>query len=42
MEENFKRLWAASSIAWPLHVGYVSLFSARTKKLGCEIATLES
>lgn len=42
MEENLKWLWAAFSIAWFLHVGYVSLLSARTKKLEREIATLDS
>ena len=42
MEENFKRLWAAFSIAWLLYVGYISRLSSGTKKLEREIATLDS
>lgn len=33
MEENLKWLWAAFSIAWALHVGYVTMLSGRTRKL---------
>ncbi len=42
MEENLKWLWAAFSVAWALHVAYVSLLSSRTKKLEQQIETLRS
>ena len=42
MGENLKWLWAAFSIAWALHLGYVALLSRRTRKLEAELATLET
>ncbi len=42
MEENLKWLWAAFSIAWILHLAYVALLSARTRKLERQIETLNS
>ncbi|MDE0623649.1 MAG: CcmD family protein [Bryobacterales bacterium] len=41
MEPNFKWLWAAFSIAWALHVGYVLLLSGRTRKLERQISDLQ-
>ena len=41
MEPNFKWLWAAFSIAWALHVGYVLLLSGRTAKLESQISDLK-
>ena len=40
MEPNFKWLWAAFSIAWALHVGYVVLLSGRTRNLERQISDL--
>lgn len=40
MEPNFKWLWAAFSIAWALHVGYVMLLSGRTRELERQISDL--
>ncbi len=37
MGENLKWLWAAFGVAWALHVGYVALLSARTKRLSREL-----
>ncbi len=33
MEENLKWVWAAFSIAWLLHVGYLTLLSSRAKDI---------
>ncbi|MYB50980.1 MAG: CcmD family protein [Acidobacteriia bacterium] len=41
LEPNFKWLWAAFSIAWALHVGYVLLLSGRTRKLERQISDLQ-
>ena len=40
MEENLKWLWAAFSVAWALHIGYVGLLASRTRKLENQIRTL--
>lgn len=37
MEENLKWLWAAFSVAWALHLGYVVLLSRRTRRLEREL-----
>ncbi len=42
MEENLKWLWAAFSIAWALHVGYILLLSDRTKKLQGQLEDLRA
>lgn len=42
MEENLKWLWAAFSIAWALHVGYMFLLSGRTKTLERQIEDLQA
>ena len=42
MEENLKWLWAAFSVAWALHIGYVALLSSRTRKLEDRINTLSA
>ena len=40
MEENLKWLWAAFSIAWAMHIGYLGLLSGRTRKLGRQLEDL--
>lgn len=40
MEENLKWLWAAFSIAWALHIGYLGLLSGRTRKLERQLEDL--
>lgn len=42
MEENFKWLWAAFSIAWALHVGYLALLSKRTKSVERQLDDLRN
>ena len=42
MGENLKWLWAAFTVAWALHVAYVTLLSRRTKKIEGEIETLRA
>lgn len=42
MEENFKWLWAAFSIAWALHVGYLALLSKRTKSVEHQLDDLRN
>ena len=42
MGENLKWLWAAFSVAWALHVGYIVLLSSRTRKLGRELEALRA
>ncbi len=41
MEPNFQWLWAAFSVAWALHVGYVLLLSGRTRKVERQIGDLQ-
>ena len=40
VEENLKWLWAAFSIAWALHIGYLALLSGRTRKLERQLEDL--
>ncbi len=40
MEENLKWLWAAFSIAWTMHIGYLGLLSSRTRKLELQLKDL--
>lgn len=42
MEENFKWLWAAFSIAWALHLGYLALLSKRTKSVEQQLDDLRN
>ena len=42
MEENFKWLWAAFSIAWALHLGYLALLSKRTKSVEHQLDDLRN
>lgn len=42
MEENFKWLWAAFSIAWALHLGYLALLSRRTKSVERQLDDLRN
>ncbi len=42
MEENLKWLWAAFSVAWALHIGYVSLLSGRARKLEGQLKNLRA
>lgn len=42
MEENFKWLWAAFSIAWALHLGYLALLSKRTKNVENQLDDLRN
>lgn len=42
MEENLKWLWAAFSIAWALHIGYILLLSDRTRKLQSQLEDLRA
>lgn len=42
MEENFKWLWAAFSIAWALHIGYLALLSKRTKSVEHQLDDLRN
>lgn len=42
MEENFKWLWAAFSIAWALHLGYLALLSRRTKSVEHQLDDLRN
>ena len=42
MEENLKWLWAAFSIAWALHMGYMFRLSGRTKTLERQIEDLQA
>lgn len=42
MEENFKWLWAAFSIAWALHLGYLALLSRRTKSVENQLDDLHN
>jgi len=40
VEENLKWLWAAFSIAWALHIGYLGLLSDRARKLERQLKDL--
>ena len=42
MGENLKWLWAAFSIAWLLHVGYLALLSSRTRNLERQLEHLKA
>ncbi len=42
MEPNFKWLWAAFSVAWALHVGYVAVLSGQTRTLARQIGDLQA
>ena len=42
MEENFKWLWAAFSIAWALHILYVVSLAARQKRLREQVRDLKA
>ena len=42
MEENFKWLWAAFSIAWALHLGYLALLSKRTRSVEHQLDDLRN
>lgn len=42
MEENLKWLWAAFSIAWVIHLGYLSILASREKKLRNQIRDLRA
>ena len=42
MGENLKWLWAAFSIAWLLHVGYLAMLSSRTRKLERQLEHLKA
>ena len=42
MEESLKWLWAAFSVAWALHVGYIALLSGRTRKLERQLESLRA
>lgn len=42
MGENLKWLWAAFSIAWALHIGYVALLSRRTKSVEHQLDDLRN
>lgn len=42
MGENLKWLWAAFSIAWALHIGYVALLSRRTKSVEHQLNDLRN
>ena len=41
MEENLKWLWAAFSVAWALHIGYMMMLSGREKNLRRQIEDLK-
>ena len=40
MVENLKWLWAAFSIAWALHIGYLAVLSRRTRSVQSQIGRL--
>lgn len=42
MEENLKWLWAAFSIAWALHIGYILVLSDRVRKLQGQLEDLRA
>ncbi len=42
MEENFKWLWAAFSIAWALHILYVYSLGSREKSLREQVRDLKA
>ncbi len=42
MEENLKWLWAAFSIAWAMHIGYLLLLSEQGKKLKNQLNDLQA
>ncbi len=42
MEENLKWLWAAFSIAWALHAGYLAMLGSRTRKLERQLKDLRA
>ncbi|MDE0102116.1 MAG: hypothetical protein OXN89_07035 [Bryobacterales bacterium] len=42
MEPNFKWLWAAFSVAWAMHVGYVTFLSGRTRELERQVRDLRA
>lgn len=42
MEENLKWVWAAFTIAWALHAGYLALLSDKTRKLQGQLEDLRA
>ncbi len=42
MEENLKWVWAAFTIAWALHVGYLALLSDKARKLQGQLEDLQA
>ncbi len=40
--KNLKWLWAAFSVAWALHIGYVWSLSGRERKLRSELEDIRS
>lgn len=42
MEENFKWLWAAFSLAWIIHLAYVFVLASQQKDLRNQIRDLKA
>ena len=42
MVENLKWLWAAFSIAWALHIGYLAVLSRRTRSVQSQLDDLHA
>ncbi len=40
--KNLKWLWAAFSVAWAIHIGYVLSLSGREKKLRSQLEDIRS